>query len=127
MGKLMAKKWGSFRSRLALGYVILGVFAWLRSEYEKASIRTIRYRIASKKINSPVRFLFISDVHDCVFGKRQMELLRTMEALAPDFVLVGGDLMVASKTTDITKTISLCREIASRFPVIYRNGNTSFG
>lgn len=50
-----------------------------------------RYTVESEKLADPVKILFLSDLHSCVYGEGQRDLLRPALAQEPDLILLGGD------------------------------------
>ena len=96
----------------------------LRSEYEKKHFVTDHYRISSKKIKGQKRdFVFLSDLHNNEFGVNNRLLIEEIDRIHPDAVLIGGDMMVSRGEADLRVTLSLVKELASRYPVYYANGN----
>ncbi|MBQ7536189.1 MAG: metallophosphoesterase [Stomatobaculum sp.] len=98
--------------------------ALLDSAWERKSLTRAEYTIRSKKITSgEYRFVFLSDLHDNVFGKDNCRLLRAVEAFRPDAVLIGGDMMTVKRTAEIGLTLKLVEELAERWPICYADGN----
>ena len=96
----------------------------VRSEYEKKHFVTERYRITSDKIKGgEYNFVFLSDLHNNEFGPGNRALLEAIDAIRPDGVLIGGDMMIAKGGRDLTASLHLAEELASRYPVFYGNGN----
>ncbi len=57
--------------------------------------QTKTYQIPSKKTGPrPIRLAFLSDLHNSCFGEENRQLLQAVERGAPDFVLIGGDMMI---------------------------------
>lgn len=91
----------------------------------------------------PVRFVFLSDLHEKEFGRGNQELLKQIDAVHPDFVLLGGDLIVCRKERkrsgrrngnmrgDVSRiskdriehTISFLTELKERYPLYCGMGN----
>lgn len=87
------------------------------------------YSIISPKIKpqrEPLRFLFITDLHNVSFGPGNCALLEEMERLSPRAVLVGGDLLVAKPGRSMEVAMDLIRELGRRFPVYYALGNHEY-
>lgn len=87
------------------------------------------YALKSPKIKpqrEPLRFLFVSDLHNSLFGPGNCRLLQEMERLAPEAVLVGGDLVVAKPGYSMEVAMDFVREAARRFPVYYAPGNHEY-
>ena len=52
------------------------------------------YRLRSSRIKKPVKLVFIADLHEKSYGKDNEKLVEKIKELAPDAVIVGGDLVV---------------------------------
>ena len=51
------------------------------------------YTINSDKVNSQVRFVFISDLHCKEYGDKNSDLVAKIKEQNPDFIAVGGDMV----------------------------------
>lgn len=106
------------------GLAGIGAGLFFRSEYEKSHFVTERFRITSKKIRDGERnFVFLTDLHNKEFGRENELLLREIDRIHPDAVLIGGDMMVCKKHCELETTLSLVRKLSARYPVFYGNGN----
>ena len=56
-----------------------------------------RYLLHSSKIKSPVRLVFLADLHEKLYGDDNNALVEAVKAAAPDAILVGGDLIVSGR------------------------------
>ncbi len=97
----------------------------LRSEYEKKHFVTDMYEIESNKLpkDKTFRYVFLSDLHDNVFGYDNEPLVDKIRSLKPDAVLIGGDMMVCKGKCDLSVTLSLLKKLTAFVPVYYANGN----
>ena len=79
----------------ALAAVTVGLL--LRSEYEKKHFVTDQYEIESPKLpdGAAFRCVFLSDLHDNVYGTDNEPLVAAIRAFNPDAVLIGGDMTVS--------------------------------
>ncbi|MDD6074793.1 MAG: metallophosphoesterase [Clostridium sp.] len=106
------------------GLVSVGAGLFLRSEYEKSHFVTEHFRICSDKIKEGERnFVFLTDLHSREFGRENETLLKEIDRIHPDGILIGGDMMVCKKTCDLRVTLALVKRLASKYPVYYANGN----
>ena len=89
---------------------------------------TRQYRIVSSKLRRCHRFVYLTDLHGKQFGKDDAKLVEKIRLAKPDFILIGGDMIVrADSDPDSTKwydsVVSLIRQLAAEFPVFCVNGN----
>lgn len=109
----------------AVGVFCLAAIAafLLRSEYEKEQLSREDIVLKSEKIIKDRRILFLTDLHNHQFGEGNQRLLDAVDGIKPDLILVGGDMLVSKGSADTTIPLKLFETIASRYPVIYGNGN----
>ncbi|MBE6880911.1 MAG: phosphohydrolase [Ruminococcaceae bacterium] len=90
------------------------------------SMTTATYRLSTSKLQTPVRIVFISDLHNSLFGKNQSELIAEVEKADPDIVVIGGD--IADKTQDYYPENSyiLAEYLGKRYPCYYSMGNHEY-
>ena len=61
--------------------------------YCSNTLEVRNYTIKSDKVNSPVRFVFISDLHCKEYGNKNSDLVAKIKEQNPDFIAVGGDIV----------------------------------
>ena len=118
MQALRRHKWVFVIIVLLLAGIMVG-----RSLYQsKYSLNCTLYQISSDKIDTPVRIVQLTDLHNSEFGENNQELIDRVTAQFPDLILITGDLLNADETrTDIATNLifALC-DIA---PVYISLGN----
>ena len=85
-----------------------------------------RHDIVSGKIPEGFhnkKFVFLSDLHNNSFGKDNDKLFALLEKEAPDFILVGGDMLVSKRENAADVAIPFMEKLASQYPVYCANGN----
>ncbi|MBR6315817.1 MAG: metallophosphoesterase [Lachnospiraceae bacterium] len=75
------------------------------------------------KLDRPLRIAFLSDLHGKRYGRDNEKLLAAVDGIAPDVVLIGGDMLTAHEGADIEQVFSLVRDLSSKYPVYYGSGN----
>ena len=117
----MRKKTGALILGSAAAAAAAGL---LDSALERKMLTTAEYTIRSRRITQgEYRFVFLSDLHDDVYGKENSRLIRAVEDFRPDAVLIGGDMMTVKKTAEIGLTLQLVERLAERWPLCYADGN----
>ena len=100
------------------------------------------YRLRSSRIKKRLKLVYIADLHEKAYGEDNERLAEKIKELAPDAVIVGGDLIVYGKVnslyqksdgngqaasdpgTDWMKnSLSLMRRLTQICPVYFAEGN----
>ena len=55
-------------------------------------LKTVFYEVETDKISAPVRVALLTDLHSCLYGKNQKNLVKAVQKQNPDIVLLGGDI-----------------------------------
>ena len=84
-------------------------------------LKTVSYVIRTDKLTAPVRLLHVSDLHSSCFGEGQRDLIALTEALAPDAVLMTGD--IADNRIPNTAAFLYAAAVGASFPCFYVSGN----
>jgi len=109
-----------------------------------AKIITRQYHIGWEKLPAAFqgcRILFLSDLHACYYGERRKKrvsgslqedygiLLDRIDRERPDYVLIGGDMLVGYQEpekqykTGMERVARLVCALAEKYPVYYARGN----
>lgn len=87
------------------------------------------YKLTSPKIRREsgcIRFCFLSDLHNSVFGPENQTLLDEIRARKPDGILVGGDMMISKSPVQFAVPLLLLTQLAEEFPIWYALGNHEY-
>ena len=95
-----------------------------RRSHTKLSIN--EHKIISDKI--PFEFhnkkiAFLSDLHNNEFGMGNEKLLQLLDQANPDYVFVGGDMLVSKYGDAYDTALDLLTKLAQKYPVYCGNGN----
>lgn len=71
------------------------------------------------------RIVQISDLHNAVFGRNHRTLVDKITELAPDMVVITGDI-IDSNHTNIDAAIDLVDQLTELYPVYYVTGNHEY-
>lgn len=85
------------------------------------------YKISSQKIPEAfdgLRIAFLTDLHNCRYGKNNKRLYKKIMELSPDIVLIGGDMVVGTPRFHKIKRLAWFYSVlVKHFPVAYAFGN----
>lgn len=110
--------------RLIAGCGLAAAAFLARSEYERKALSLEEVSVETDKITRDWTFVFLSDLHENTFGRDNERLLAAIDAVKPDAVLSGGDLIVTKKGRAKTAVSeALLARLAARYPVYCGNGN----
>lgn len=69
------------------------------------------------------RIVQLSDLHNAVFGDNDEELIHKIQSLAPDLIVLTGDMIDASTHTDYDKALMLMKQLPAIAATYYVYGN----
>ncbi|MBE6847414.1 MAG: metallophosphoesterase [Ruminococcus sp.] len=69
------------------------------------------------------RIVHLSDLHNAVFGENDEKLIGKITELAPDLIVLTGDMIDASNHTDYDKALLLMKQLPDIAPTYYVFGN----
>lgn len=89
---------------------------------QRMIVRT--YTVESDKIDRPIRLAVLTDYHGCDYGEYGSRLVNRVEALAPDAVLLVGDMFSAD--TDCSDELQFFRLLDGIAFTYYVTGNHEY-
>lgn len=107
---------------IVLSILTVAVTAIIYGLYCSNTIENKNYSLSSDKINSQVRFVFISDLHCKEYGNKNSDLVAKIKEQNPDFIAVGGD-MVNKYSSDGHVMCELLPQLAEIAPTYCVLGN----
>ena len=87
---------------------------------------TVEYVIESDKLTKPCKFVLLSDLHNKSYGRDHERLIDKIDSISPDAILVAGDMLTAAKGNPFEVTLSLMRQLSSRYKIYYGMGNHEY-
>lgn len=107
--------------------IILVLLAFLISLYENSNFTVKKYEIFNEHFtDEKIRFLFISDLHDCKYGDDNFRLLASIDEIKPDFVIFGGDIFNGIRDKKNVNAGSFIKAVAEKYKSLYALGNHEF-
>lgn len=104
---------------LALGAGLLLSAAFFIAWDHKLMLTT--YSVSSDKLSQKIRILLLTDLHSCVYGEDQRELLDQIDAAAPDLILLAGDILDDEMPHEPGQLV--LRALGAAHPCYYVPGN----
>lgn len=77
-----------------------GIFLLFNIYYCANTIVTTKYTYQTNEIDTNLRFVFISDLHNKEFGENNCNLVNKIKEIKPDFIAVGGDMVTNDYVND---------------------------
>ena len=114
-----------------IAIIVLLIYACIfRSIYERSVITTTKINIVHKlsSESSPV-ILYFSDLHGVSFGKNNEKLIKAIDSVNPDAIIIGGDMIIDKykhlKQDSAAKenAIYLLNQLCEKYTVYYGMGN----
>lgn len=107
---------------------ILGILAfmiWREIEKELHAFQVVHYQIKSSKLRGikEHKIIFLSDLHNHVYGDDNEELLEAIRKEKPEYILVGGDMLVSNNRHSYLPALKFMQELRKIAPVYCANGN----
>lgn len=118
-------------SWLAIGLLVVGIIAAIDTHFvEPNSLVVTRQQVSVTGIAAPVKIAFIADLH--VGGEKKAawieKLVKNIEKISPDLVLLGGDYIVNfGPTEDESQYLEPLRNLVGKYPIFYVLGNHEYG
>lgn len=109
------------KRRLLIGAALLAVFLAC-GLWNGLAVRY--YTVDAPGITGPIRLALLTDLHSCGYGENERELSETLDGLAPDLVLLGGDIFDDVLPDD--NAAALLESLAARYPCYYVTGNHEY-
>ncbi len=101
--------------------ILLMGFCYVQNSY----LVTTHYIYVSEKISEDLagyRIVQISDLHNATFGKDNQRLMKKIEELNPDMIVITGD-MVDSNRPNVDVALDFATQAAKICPTYYVTGN----
>ena len=103
--------------------LILVVFFVLVMLIDGNRFRVVQYSLVSHKIREEHKYVVLSDLHNKSYGEKNERLLNKIYRLAPEAILIAGDILTAKPGKSYQVALDLIKELAMKYPVYYGMGN----
>ncbi len=104
--------------------IILLIVLW--SLIEQKLLLTTKYIVSSTKLPGAFNntsFVLLADLHNRTFGKNNERLIKRIQAMEPDFIIVAGDMVNKKEICYPSNAFSLIEQLAKSYKLYYAYGN----
>ena len=102
---------------------VLAVFFLTIMVIDGNRFHVVKYELSSNKIEKEHCYAVLSDLHNKSYGNRNEKLLKAIDKLAPEGILIAGDILTSKPGKSYEVAINLMKELAKKYPVYYGMGN----
>ena len=88
----------------------------------KVCLTATNYEVVTNKLDTPLRIVHLTDLHNSEFGTSNESLLSKAAEQSPDLIVLTGDMLTADEP-DTSLVENLIRELAKIAPVYASYGN----
>lgn len=106
---------------LAIVLLVMLLMIW----YENQVFTVSHYTVTSERLPQGAEgtnFLLIADLHSNEYGLHNRKLIRKIDEISPDFIVVAGDLFVG-REYEFDVAYELLKTLSSRYTIYYAYGN----
>lgn len=113
--------------KMILIMLAIGVTAFLaESARELRSFVVTEYKIRSEKLKGlkrELRVVFLSDLHNKIYGNHNDILLEKIREQKPDLILITGDMLIGKEGVPYRPALDFVKKLPEIADVYYANGN----
>lgn len=109
-----------------LRILIFIIILLIWSAIEQKCLAVTRYSVSSDRLPKNldgINFVLLADLHDKNFGRNNMRLVKAIDRISPDFILVAGDLVDKNKRAYPGNAYKLLENLAGKYRIYYAYGN----
>ena len=102
---------------------IMAVFFLTVMVIDGNRFHVVKYEIFSSKIKNEHSFVVLSDLHNKEYGKNNEKLLKRIDKLKPEGILIAGDILTAKPEKSYAVALNLLEKLSAKYPIYYGMGN----
>ena len=110
-------------NQIIIGLIIL-ILIW--TLIEQKLLITKQFLIKSRELPKEwngTNIVVLADLHNCSFGKNNERLVKKIDRLAPDYILVAGDMINKKSASYPSNSFLLLESLAKKYRIYYSYGN----
>lgn len=104
--------------------ILLILILW--SFIERRFLGVSKYYLTSSKHDTnkdPIHIVVLADLHNNTFGKKNGRMIRRIDSLKPDILLLAGDIITKRKPCYPSHAFDLLEQLSQKYPIYYAYGN----
>lgn len=102
--------------------VIILIFLWIMI-YDGNRFVVREHLFCDARIRRDCRAVVLADLHNKKYGRDNGQLIQAIRELAPDMILVAGDLLTAKPGESLDTALGVLECLSRDYPIYYGNGN----
>lgn len=113
-------------TKLIKAGIVLFFAVCAESIRECRSFRVVHYDLDTPKLKNgekEIKIVFLSDLHNHIYGKDNAPLVDSVRKEKPDLILVGGDMLLGKERVLPSPAVEFMVQLPEIAPVYYSNGN----
>ena len=108
---------------LLLIIAVFGIFFLTIMIIDGNRFRIVKYHLSSHKIKKEHHYVVLSDLHNKSYGKKNERLLKAIDRLAPEAILIAGDMLTSKPEKSYEVARNLLEQLVKKYPIYYGMGN----
>ncbi|HHU74013.1 MAG TPA: hypothetical protein GXZ28_05220 [Clostridiales bacterium] len=111
---------------MILIFAVLILLLFLYSFAEKKMLVTKEYILSSNKLGAKGKdraIVVLADLHNNTFGKNNSRLIKKIDQISPDYILIAGDLITKRQPCSKSHGFSLLQDLLKKYSIYYGYGN----
>ncbi len=104
--------------------LIIILLIW--SMIEQKLLILSKYDVTSKELPQAfhqTKFIILSDLHNCTFGRNNKRLIKRIHAISPEFIVIAGDMIDKKELCHRGNTFSVLEHLTKQYQIYYAYGN----
>lgn len=102
---------------------VLAVFFLTVMIIDGNRFHVVKYQLYSNKIKKEHHYVILSDLHNKSYGEKNEKLLKSIDKLAPEAILIAGDILTSKPGKSYEVALDLIKNLALKYPIYYGMGN----
>lgn len=106
--------------------IVIIVIGYIYIRLENKALSVTMYDISQKNLPDEfdgLKLVCLSDLHNNQFGNNNIRLIKKIDELCPDYIVIAGDMIVSNNNSRQDISLELLIELSKRYKIVYALGN----